>query len=276
MAQRLISAFIVAAIFAVLLFLSDISIILNIAVSILSVIALSEVLVVTKYLESKSLMLISLLFAFLIPFMPNLQISPYAFVAGIYVFSMILFVSLIFSHKTYSLEHLSVVFLMSIIIPFFFSTIINIKHMASGDFNLIFVFLCAWATDTGGFVMGNIFGRHKLTPEISSKKTIEGAIGAICAAIVTTICFGYLVDMFTADISINYLALAVYAFLGSIVAIAGDLIASLIKRNFGVKDFGKLIPGHGGIMDRFDSVLFVSPFIYICLQTFPIFCSIIE
>ena len=130
--------------------------------------------------------------------------------------------------------------------------------------------ISAFLTDTGAYFSGYFFGKHKLIPEVSPKKTVEGAIGAVFAAMGATVIFAYCIDVFIESITVNYIVLAVYAFVGSICAMFGDLVASLIKRSFGVKDFGNLIPGHGGILDRFDSVLFVAPLMYYFMQYLPI------
>ena len=218
-------------------------------------------------------MVISLLFAIAIPFFPDFQRA--GFTGGIFIFAVILFTSLICLYKTFSFEHLCVVFVMSIIIPFFFSCIIYTRQISDtlGLYYMLMIFLCAWATDTGGYIFGRLFGRHRMTPVISPKKTIAGALahallqllpggvglglGAAALAIVA-----YAAHQFTGA-SVNFVCLCVFALFGSSAAILGDLTASVIKRSFGAKDYGNLIPGHGGIMDRFDSVLFVAPTLYL-------------
>lgn len=284
MKSRLFSAAILIILVAALIFFCNVPLVLNFFVALLSAAALYEVLIVTKYIESKALTSISMIFAFVIPFISvisrlveplglHFEIGNALFVL-IFIYAVILFSTLLLSYKTYSLEHLSVVFLMSVIIPCFLTTIVFAHRLTGDRWNIVLIILCAWAADSGGYIFGKLFGRHKLTPKISPKKTVEGAIGAVFTAICATVIFAYCIDVFVASITVNYLVLAIYAFIGSICAMFGDLVASLIKRSFGVKDFGNLIPGHGGIMDRFDSVLFVAPFLYIAMTMCPVFVDI--
>ena len=130
---------------------------------------------------------------------------------------------------------------------------------------VVLAFMIAWATDTFAFATGKLFGKHKLIPEISPKKTVEGAIGGIVFATLAFLLYGFGVELFT-DLTANYLVLAISGAILAVISQIGDLIASLIKREHGVKDYSNLLPGHGGIMDRFDSILAVStPLIFISL-----------
>ena len=120
----------------------------------------------------------------------------------------------------------------------------------------------AWVCDTCAYFAGRALGKHKLVPVLSPKKTVEGAIGGTLGAVVVGAVFGYLIYRNeTHDLSSIYI-LMIITFAGSIISQLGDLLASGIKRDHNIKDYGKIIPGHGGIMDRFDSVIFVIPCIY--------------
>ncbi len=120
----------------------------------------------------------------------------------------------------------------------------------------------AWVCDTCAYFVGRAFGRHKLVPVLSPKKTVEGAVGGTLGAVAVGAIFGYLLYRNkTGNIDAVYM-LMIITFVGSIISQIGDLVASGIKRNHNIKDYGHLIPGHGGIMDRFDSVIFVTPCIY--------------
>lgn len=118
------------------------------------------------------------------------------------------------------------------------------------------VVLTAFGTDIFAYFTGYIFGKHKLCPAISPKKTIEGAVGGVFGSIILSLAFILIVQP---DLLIHGFVIGV---LGSIISQFGDLTASIIKRKIGIKDYGNLIPGHGGILDRFDSVLFTAPFVY--------------
>ena len=120
----------------------------------------------------------------------------------------------------------------------------------------------AWVCDTCAYFAGRAFGKHKLAPVLSPKKTIEGAIGGIIGSVAVGAIFGYILYRNETHHIATILVLMLITFVGSIIAQLGDLLASGIKRDHNIKDYGNIIPGHGGIMDRFDSVIFVTPCIY--------------
>ncbi|MFA7660292.1 MAG: phosphatidate cytidylyltransferase [Anaerovoracaceae bacterium] len=140
-------------------------------------------------------------------------------------------------------------------VVFFSFHVVLIDRTGMG--NMIWlVILTAFGTDVMAYFTGYFLGKHKLCPKISPKKTIEGAIGGIAGSVILCFVFGYLLSE---ESMIHFIFIG---FFGSIVAQAGDLTASVFKRKMGIKDYGNLIPGHGGILDRFDSVLFTAPFVY--------------
>lgn len=128
---------------------------------------------------------------------------------------------------------------------------------------LLFALLVVWLTDTGAYIFGRLFGRRKLWPEISPNKTIEGFIGGIASSTIVAVIFALNYDM-----PFGLIPLILVTWLFSIAGQLGDLVESALKRNFGVKDSGTLLPGHGGILDRFDSFIFVLPLINIFLINF--------
>lgn len=281
MKSRIISSIIIVALFLVLIFCAHIPFVLNAVIAALSAAALYETLIVTKYIESKALMGASLFISVLIPFIsPILKIIPInklvstSIISVIFVYILVVFISMLVSKEKFSLEHLSFVFLMTVIIPCFFSTIVFSYGMSGGIMNIFLIFLCAWGSDTGGYIFGRLFGRHQFAPKISPKKTVEGVIGCIVSAFSVSMIIAYIGGIVFDSFTVNYLSAAVCGIFGGICAILGDLFASVIKRSFGVKDFGSIIPGHGGIMDRFDSILFTAPFIYIVLSMLPVFETI--
>ena len=123
------------------------------------------------------------------------------------------------------------------------------------------IFLSSWAADSCAYAAGMLFGRHKMTPVLSPKKTWEGAVGGILGAFLLTYFYGLYFSVKQQGLFHSPLKLALFS-------IVGDLTASGIKRDFGIKDYSHLIPGHGGILDRFDSVLFTAPIIYYALVFF--------
>ena len=126
---------------------------------------------------------------------------------------------------------------------------------------MFIAFISAWVSDTGAYFCGNFFGKHKLIEDISPKKTVEGAIGGILCCAVGGIVFG-MVEQFAFGHGANYVMLAIVCAVGSVFGQIGDLTASMMKRRFEIKDFSNIMPGHGGITDRFDSVMMTAPYTF--------------
>lgn len=133
---------------------------------------------------------------------------------------------------------------------------------------MFMLFICAWISDTGAYFSGKLFGKHKLIEAISPKKTIEGAIGGIVTTAIGGVVLG-LIAQFGFQLQVNYLLLALTGAIGSVFGQIGDLLASWLKRQYGIKDFGNIMPGHGGAMDRFDSVLLTAPLVYCLVYYLP-------
>lgn len=124
------------------------------------------------------------------------------------------------------------------------------------------IFIGAWVTDTGAYFCGVTMGKHKLIPDVSPKKTVEGAIGGVAVTTLVFLLYGFIIEKNFA-FEANYLGLAVMGAVIAVISMIGDLIASLVKRHYGIKDYGFIFPGHGGVLDRFDSIIAVSLFIYL-------------
>lgn len=154
-----------------------------------------------------------------------------------------------------------------IYIPFMFSFVKLILIMPQGRLLIWFVFLGAFASDTFAYLIGTKFGKTKLCPDISPKKTVEGSIGGIIGVVLSYLILTYIANKFFA-MNIKYIYIIMAGVIAGIAGQFGDLSASAIKRYCNVKDFGNLIPGHGGILDRFDSILFVAPVIYMFLKLY--------
>jgi phosphatidate cytidylyltransferase len=149
-------------------------------------------------------------------------------------------------------------FLVSVYIVAAFNAIIDVRDFAfGGKYLYILIFAGAWITDIFAYFSGVLFGKHKLIPEVSPKKTIEGSIGGTLFCVISFIVFGLIVDGFF-SMNANFIFLAISGLVVSILAQIGDLIMSVIKRHYNIKDYGKFFPGHGGILDRFDSVIAVT------------------
>lgn len=131
-----------------------------------------------------------------------------------------------------------------------------------GIYLVWFVFLASWGSDTCAYCVGVLIGKHKMTPKLSPKKSIEGAVGGILGAALLFVLYTYFVIGRYTMIALQLPAAAALGAAGALISMVGDLAASAVKRDYGIKDYGKLIPGHGGIMDRFDSVIVVAPIVF--------------
>lgn len=140
----------------------------------------------------------------------------------------------------------------------FFTMMIFIREHEFGNWLIWLVFIIAWFCDTTAYYSGRLFGKRKLCPSVSPNKTVAGFIGGIIGSTAGVILWGVLAK----DITFQWYQIIMLGLIGSMVSVLGDLVASLIKRFVGIKDFGNIMPGHGGILDRFDSILFVIPVVY--------------
>lgn len=146
--------------------------------------------------------------------------------------------------------------------PVMLSYIYLTRNLEDGIYLVWLIFISSWICDTCAYLVGSAIGKHKLAPVLSPKKSIEGAVGGVVGAVMVGALYGYVMVHFELIELNNMWFIAVIAGIGAVISQVGDLAASAIKRNFHIKDYGKLIPGHGGIMDRFDSVMFTAPMVY--------------
>ena len=172
----------------------------------------------------------------------------------------------VFRRGTFAFSEAATVFTATLYIAVGFAALSAVRYgVALGAYLCLLVFIGPWVTDTFAYFTGRFFGRHKLIPEVSPKQTVEGSVGGTVFCIVGYIVFG-LVMQFGYGFTVNYAMLAVAGLLVAVISQIGDLIASLIKREHGIKDYGNVFPGHGGVMDRFDSVLTTSILLWLLMQ----------
>ena len=173
----------------------------------------------------------------------------------------------VFRRGTFSFADAASLFVVVIYISVGFAALSAIRY-GFGDFGkylCLLAFIGPWVTDTFAYFTGRFFGRHKLIPEVSPKKTVEGSVGGTVFCVVGYIVFG-LIMQFGYGFTVTYWMLGIAGLLVAVISQIGDLIASLIKREHGIKDYGKIFPGHGGVMDRFDSVLSTSILLWLLMQ----------
>ena len=149
------------------------------------------------------------------------------------------------------------------------SYIYRIREMHNGGYYVVLIFICSWGNDTLAYCVGRLLGKHKMSPVLSPKKSIEGLVGGILGAGLLGMIYGFFVRENLMHVKSIPLYLFIICAVGAIPAVIGDLAASAIKRNNDVKDYGKLIPGHGGVLDRFDSMIFTAPLVYLLISLLP-------
>ena len=175
----------------------------------------------------------------------------------------IMFCAVVF-HKTCDIKMLSLCFVFVMYIVGGISSVQLLRNMTQGIYALIFVFLTAWVTDIFAYFTGKFLGKHKLCETVSPKKTIEGSLGGIVFCAIVCLIYSFIIFEDKTNIGGYIFVFFVSVFL-SVIAQLGDLVMSLLKRHFGLKDFGKIFPGHGGVLDRFDSIIAVAPVLLIIL-----------
>ena len=172
---------------------------------------------------------------------------------------LILFVY-VFGYPKYHAEQVMAAFFGVVYVAVMLSFIYLTRSLPDGKFLVWLIFLCSWGCDTCAYCVGMLIGKHKMAPVLSPKKSIEGAVGGVAGAAL----LGVIYAAATQGKMTEY---ALICAVGALISMVGDLAASAIKRNQNIKDYGKLIPGHGGILDRFDSVIITAPVIYYLAKT---------
>lgn len=161
----------------------------------------------------------------------------------------------VFRYPEYHAHQVMAAFFGIVYVGVMLSCIYQARMLPGGHFHVWLIFLCSWGCDTCAYCAGMLFGKHKMAPVLSPKKSVEGAVGGVAGAVLLGVIFAAVTNGPAAE----------YAGIcgaGALISMVGDLAASAVKRNMEIKDYGKLIPGHGGILDRFDSVIFTAPVIY--------------
>ncbi len=181
-------------------------------------------------------------------------------VPGLILCFILIFMHQILSSQVYVLQGIYAFFGL-FYVGFLLGHILLFKNLENGTYILWLVFIISFATDTFAYVCGVNFGKHKLCPEISPKKSVEGAIGGVVGSVLATVIYGYFMNNY-GYLNFHLSFYITLSFITSIISQFGDLTASLIKRTFGVKDYGNILPGHGGVLDRFDSIIFATPVVY--------------
>ena len=173
------------------------------------------------------------------------------------------------SEMKLSFQTVAMCIVAGVLLPLLLSSLVRIHSWENGRCFVFVPFVFAFLSDTGAYFAGLTFGKHKLAPVISPKKTIEGVVGGVLATILGMVIYGVILQV-GFKMQVNYLLAVVYGVVGSLTSVFGDLCFSVVKRQTGIKDYGNLIPGHGGILDRFDSMMLAGPLAEVLLILLPI------
>ena len=189
---------------------------------------------------------------------------------GLLLYTLILFAEMMIDHVKVRIEMIALCYVAGAVVPFLLSSLIRILGMTTGRYVVLIPFAIAFLSDGGAYFAGLKFGKHKLAPVVSPNKTIEGALGGLIAAMMGMVIYALVLDLAFPQFRVNYGMAILYGLVGSLVGVFGDLCFSIIKRQTGIKDYGNLIPGHGGVLDRFDSMMMVAPLVEALLLLAPV------
>lgn len=253
-------------IFVIFFLLPDIA--LPIAIALLSMLAVYEALWSTDFAKNVWLTGSSMILAGLIPFWVYWGQDMFAALCALFVYFCLIFIVAVSSKYTVTTDKLAGAFFFATFVPYFLSAFVRLDALEGGKYFLLLPLIAAFMSDAFALFAGMLFGKHKLAPTLSPKKTVEGAVGGLVGAVAGMLIYG-LVMQYAYHLGVNYLLLAVYGLVGSAISQLGDLSFSYIKRQSKIKDFGNIFPGHGGVLDRFDSVIFCGVLMELLIRLIP-------
>lgn len=232
-------------------------------------IAAYEMLNNTKLVRHPRMLLYTMVTAFLIAIWSYLGSAPVFAAVIALVFFVMLFTEMMLSGMKISYTRTCLCFTSGLILPYMLCAIVRILIHTDGRYLILLPFTVAFLSDSFAYLVGVKFGKRKLSPVISPNKSIEGVAGGVVATILGMIIYGLILQL-GFGFRVNYFYAIIYGLFGAVAGVFGDLCFSVVKRQTGIKDYGNLIPGHGGILDRFDSMIMVAPLMEILLYLLPL------
>ncbi len=278
MVARLITAGVGIVVCIGLMFLGEINpIVLTIAISLVTGLMCGELLTAKKLHKKLIISIPSVLLGIL---MPLLSSTDFVFIP-LYLFTVAVFVSAVLYHEKITADDMMFAFggtlLITLSMTAFAYTVCGetgLSPLIKTDeivksypsFWIVLTLAIPWMADSGAYFAGRFLGKHKLCPSISPKKTIEGAVGGLISGFVASILIGFIFTWIYKDVTINFVPLIFIGLINPVISIFGDLTFSIIKRSCNIKDYGSIMPGHGGMLDRFDSIILCAPLVYLVSQ----------
>ncbi len=257
MKTRIISGAVFALIMALTFFLLP-SYVTAVTMALMMAAASYELLYTTKLVRNIRLNVYSALMAVLVALWSYFGSFYGPMILGMLLYFVLLCSELLLSSAKMAFSQAAYCLVSGLLVPLFLTALMRIRNWGDGQMLLLVPFIMAFCSDTGAYFIGVCFGKHKMCPNISPKKSWEGFVGGILTAVFGMLAFGLVMEK-VCGYQVNYWLAATYGLVGSLGSVFGDLTMSVIKRQVGIKDYGNLIPGHGGILDRFDSVMITAP-----------------
>ena len=256
----------VAIIIAVIMLILHNTFVFNLALGFIICVAIWEVFRATGYAKHQKVAIACYTFVALDAIMPALHAHGWVlfFNSRLYYLLFIIAVCVMYliDHKEFTYTDFFFMIGVTSLFNYCFSTLTNMAREPGGVFLLLITLCAAWLADSGAYFAGTFLGKTHLCPEISPKKTVEGLIGGVAAngviMLIVSLVYRYIVKGYP----VHFVWIVLAGMVCAIIGLIGDLTASIIKRQTGIKDYGNIMPGHGGVMDRFDSVLLVAPLMY--------------
>ena len=235
---------------------------------IMCAIASYEMLYTTKLVRHPRMLIYTMVVAFLMAIWSFLGSSNVLAAVLAFVFFVMLFVEIMLSGMKISYTRACLCFTSGLVLPYMLCAIVRILVQPDGRFFVLVPFAVAFISDSFAYLVGMKYGKRKLSPVISPNKSVEGVLGGMAVAVLGMVIYGLVLQL-GFGFQVNYFYAMLYAIVGSAAGVFGDLCFSVIKRQTGIKDYGNLIPGHGGILDRFDSMVLVAPLMEMFLFLLP-------
>ena len=268
MKTRIISAAVLLPVLLILLLVAP-TIVTAVVWGLLLAISAYELLYTTGLIREARLVIYAAVMAFAVVIWSHFGAIHAYGQLGLILYVGILFAEMMFSHIKVTFDKICLCIMAGFVVPFLLGSLVRILIMSRiGRYMIPIPFIVAFGADAGAYFAGRFFGQHKLAPVISQHKTIEGVIGGVGSAVILMILYGLILQL-AFDFRVNYGYAIIYGLTGALAGVFGDLCFSVVKRQTGIKDYGKLIPGHGGVLDRFDSMMMVGPLMEALLILIP-------
>jgi phosphatidate cytidylyltransferase len=256
--QRVISAIVLVILIAITLYFGGaVTNVVMCAVSLIGIMELMRIYQLHKKVLGIVTYVATIVYYAIIYFNQDRFIMPL-----VAVYLLVILAVYVLTYPAYKDKDVMAAFMSFFYVAVMLSYVYLIRDMEHGLVLVLLIFVSSWGNDTCAYLVGFTCGKHKMSPVLSPKKSIEGLIGGIVGAGILGAVFGVIYNNYVAEMHMAPLVFALIGAVGALPAVIGDLAASAIKRNNDIKDYGKLIPGHGGIMDRFDSIIFTAPIVY--------------